>query len=119
MQDDRIETPETLPVSIDDIRRAAERLAGKAHRTPVMTGQSFDEAAGQSVWFKCEQFQRAGAFKFRGAYNRIATLAPDQRQRGVIAFSSGNHAQAVALVARLFSIPAVICMPHRCADGKN
>lgn len=111
MQDDRIETPETLPVSIDDIRRAAERLAGKAHRTPVMTGQSFDEAAGQSVWFKCEQFQRAGAFKFRGAYNRIATLAPDQRQRGVIAFSSGNHAQAVALVARLFSIPAVICMP--------
>src|SRR5215469_13772099 len=101
----------TLPASFDDFRLAAERLAGKAHRTPVMTGTSLDHQAGQRVWLKCEQFQRAGAFKFRGAYNRISTLSSEARKQGVIAFSSGNHAQAVALVASLFQIAAVICMP--------
>jgi threonine dehydratase len=102
---------EPLAISFEDVRAAAARLDGVAHRTPVMRGRSFDAAAGMETAFKCEQFQRGGAFKFRGAYNRIATLDPDQRARGVIAFSSGNHAQAVALVARIFGIPAVICMP--------
>ena len=111
MANDPVQTKTTFPTTLEDIRSAAERLAGKAHRTPVVTGRSFDARAGQSVWLKCEQFQRGGAFKFRGAYNRIATLTPDQRQRGVIAYSSGNHGQAVALVAGLFEIPAVICMP--------
>ncbi|MGO8947966.1 MAG: pyridoxal-phosphate dependent enzyme [Ktedonobacterales bacterium] len=108
---DASETTGTLPATFDDVLRAAERLDGQAHRTPVMTGRSLDREAGQSVWLKCEQFQRAGAFKFRGAYNRIATLTAPQRQHGVIAFSSGNHAQAVALVASLFQVTAVICMP--------
>ena len=102
---------EPLAISFEDVRAAAARLDGVAHRTPVMRGRNFDAAAGMETAFKCEQFQRGGAFKFRGAYNRIATLDPDQRARGVIAFSSGNHAQAVALVARIFGIPAVICMP--------
>ena len=95
----------------EDVRAAAARLQGVAHRTPVMRSTSFDAEAGAQVWLKCEQFQRAGAFKFRGAYNKIASLSEDERQRGVIAFSSGNHAQAVAVCAKLFGIPAVICMP--------
>jgi threonine dehydratase len=111
MANDPVQTKTTFPTTFEDICSAAERLSGKAHRTPVFTAGSFDDRAGHSVWLKCEQFQRGGAFKFRGAYNRIATLAPDLRQRGVIAYSSGNHGQAVALVARLFHIPAVICMP--------
>ncbi|HEX8035553.1 MAG TPA: pyridoxal-phosphate dependent enzyme [Ktedonobacterales bacterium] len=102
---------EPFAITFADVQAAAERLKGQAHRTPVMHGASFDAEAGTETWLKCEQFQRAGAFKFRGAYNTIATLAPEQRTRGVIAFSSGNHAQAVALCARLFGIPAVICMP--------
>ncbi len=111
MTDKQAQTSTTFPITIEDIRAAAERLESQAHRTPVMHGRSFDEEAGQQVQFKCEQFQRGGAFKFRGAYNRIATLPAEQREHGVIAFSSGNHAQAVALVAKLFGIPAVICMP--------
>lgn len=103
--------PAKLAITIDDVRAAAERLQGVAHRTPVMRGSSFDAEAGARVWLKCEQFQRAGAFKFRGAYNKIASLADDERKRGVIAFSSGNHAQAVALCGKLFGIPTVICMP--------
>lgn len=105
------EFDEPLAITFADVQAAAERLKGQAHRTPVMHGASFDAEAGLETWLKCEQFQRAGAFKFRGAYNTIATLAPEQRARGVIAFSSGNHAQAVALCARLFGSPAVICMP--------
>ncbi|HEX9037242.1 MAG TPA: pyridoxal-phosphate dependent enzyme [Ktedonobacterales bacterium] len=100
-----------LPISLDDVRAAAGRLQGVAHRTPVLNSSSFNGVAGASVWFKCEQFQRAGAFKFRGAYNRIASMSPEERGRGVIAFSSGNHAQAVALCGRLFAIPTVIVMP--------
>jgi threonine dehydratase len=103
--------PVTLAISSDDVRAAADRLRGVAHRTPVMHASSLDAEAGAQVWLKCEQFQRAGAFKFRGAYNKIANLSEEERQRGVIAFSSGNHAQAVALCGRLFAIPTVICMP--------
>ena len=100
-----------LPITFDDVLAAAERLRGQAHRTPIHTARSFDAETGMAVWLKCEQFQRAGAFKFRGAYNKIATLPEEDRRFGVIAFSSGNHAQAVALVAQMFAIPAVICMP--------
>src|SRR5260370_1865364 len=102
---------DALPVSFRDVLTAAERLRGKAHRTPVVTARSFDAEAGMRTWLKCELFQRGGAFKFRGAYNKIDSLDPAQRSRGVIAFSSGNHAQAVALCARLFGLPAVISMP--------
>lgn len=98
-------------IEFADVRAAAERLAGVAHRTPVHTSGTFDEVAGVQTFFKCEQFQRGGAFKFRGAYNKLASLPAEQRARGVVAFSSGNHAQAVALCARLFGVPAVICMP--------
>jgi threo-3-hydroxy-L-aspartate ammonia-lyase len=94
-----------------DLQAAAERLRGVAHATPVHASRTFDAEAGVQTWFKCEQFQRGGAFKFRGAYNKLASLPPDQRARGVVAFSSGNHAQAVALCAQLFGVPAVICMP--------
>jgi threonine dehydratase len=100
-----------LAITLDDVRAAAERLRGVAHRTPVIRATSLNDAAGAQVWLKCEQFQRAGAFKFRGAYNKIANLSDEQRTRGVIAFSSGNHAQAVALCGKLFGAPTVICMP--------
>ena len=118
------DTPNTntpdIPTSptFNDILAAAGRLQGQAHRTPVAHGRSFDTAAGMSVWLKCEQFQRVGAFKFRGAYNKIATLPAEQRARGIIAFSSGNHAQAVALSAQIFGVPAVICMPTDAPEVK-
>ena len=95
-----------------DVEAAAARLAGHAHRTPVMTSRLVDEATGAAVFFKCENFQRMGAFKFRGAFNALSCLSPNVRARGVIAFSSGNHAQAVALSARLLDIRAVIVMPE-------
>jgi threo-3-hydroxy-L-aspartate ammonia-lyase len=104
--------------TFDDILAAADRLQGQAHRTPVAQGRSLAAAAGMGVWLKCEQFQRAGAFKFRGAYNKIATLPGEQRRRGIIAFSSGNHAQAVALTAQIFGVPAVICMPTDAPEVK-
>jgi threonine dehydratase len=99
-------------LTFDTILQARERLRGVAHRTPVVTSTQFNEQAGCEVFFKCENLQRAGAFKFRGAYNKIASLSEEERRRGVLAFSSGNHAQATALAARLFGIPAVIVMPH-------
>jgi len=86
-------------------------LEGHAHRTPVLTSRSIDERTGAIVFFKCENLQRAGAFKFRGAYNALARLGADARVKGVVAYSSGNHAQAVALAGQLLSIPAVIVMP--------
>jgi threo-3-hydroxy-L-aspartate ammonia-lyase len=98
-------------ITYDDILAAAERLCGNAHCTPIQHARSFDAEAGMTTWFKCEQFQRSGAFKFRGAYNKIATLKPEERARGVITCSSGNHAQAVALCAQIFGVPAVCCMP--------
>ena len=98
-------------ISFDSILQAAERLRGVAHRTPVLTSRQFDEQAGCEVFFKAENLQRGGAFKFRGAYNTIAALDERERRRGILAYSSGNHAQAVALASRLFGVPAVIVMP--------
>ncbi len=101
----------TWAIASADVRAAAERLRGVAYLTPVFHSHTLDELAGAEVWLKCETFQRAGAFKFRGAYNKIASLSDEERKRGVIAFSSGNHAQAVALCGKIFGIPTVICMP--------
>jgi threo-3-hydroxy-L-aspartate ammonia-lyase len=98
-------------ISVDDVRHAAERLRGVAHRTPVVTSRSLDALVGADVFFKCENLQRGGAFKFRGAYNRLACLAAEERKRGVVAFSSGNHAQGVALAARELDISATVVMP--------
>jgi len=100
-----------LAVDFDDVARAHERLAGHAKRTPVLTSRTVDERSGAQVFFKCENFQRMGAFKFRGAYNALAQLSGDERRRGVVAFSSGNHAQAVALAGRELGVPATIVMP--------
>lgn len=102
----------TLPISYADIEAAAQRLRGVAHRTPVLTSRTADEQTGAELFFKCENLQRMGAFKFRGAYNALAQFTPEQRKRGALAFSSGNHAQAVALSARLLGMPAVIVMPQ-------
>jgi threonine dehydratase len=102
----------SLPVSYADIERARERLKGVAHRTPVVTSRTANAATGAQLFFKCENLQRMGAFKFRGAYNALAQFSPQQRKHGVVAFSSGNHAQAIALAARLLDIPATIVMPH-------
>ncbi|MCC6313683.1 MAG: threo-3-hydroxy-L-aspartate ammonia-lyase [Thermomicrobiales bacterium] len=99
-------------IDIADVRAAANRLAGVAHRTPVFTASALDERTGATVFLKAETMQRMGAFKFRGAYNAVAALEPDARAHGVVAFSSGNHAQAVALAARLHGIPAWIVMPE-------
>ena len=106
-------TPATTPLAIAfaDIEAAAARLQGHAHRTPVLRSRTADERTGAQVFFKCENFQRMGAFKFRGAYNALAQFTPEQRRGGVIAFSSGNHAQAIALSARLLAMPSVIVMP--------
>ena len=98
-------------VTFSDVQSAAERLRGQAHRTPVVTSRTFDQIAGCSVFFKCENLQRGGAFKFRGAYNALSQLTPEQRQRGVVAFSSGNHAQGLALAAKVLGIPATVVMP--------
>jgi len=100
-----------LPVSYPDVAAAAERLAGVAHRTPALTSRTVDQRTGAKVYFKCENFQRMGAFKFRGAYNALSNLNGVQRRRGVVAYSSGNHAQAVALAGKLLGVRAVIVMP--------
>ena len=101
-----------LAIDPDDIAAAAARLQGVARRTPVFTSRTADERTGAQVFFKCENFQRMGAFKFRGAYNALAQFMPAQRRGGVIAFSSGNHAQAIALSARLLGMPSVLVMPQ-------
>ena len=100
-----------MSVAYADVEAAAGRLEGVAHRTPVATSSQFDALTGAQAYFKCENLQRMGAFKFRGAYNALQTLPPEARKRGVVAFSSGNHAQAVALAGHLLGIPAVIVMP--------
>jgi threonine dehydratase len=102
---------QSLPVTFADVRAAAERLRGVAHHTPVLTSRTLNALVGREVFFKCENFQRGGSFKFRGAYNRLAQLSAAERARGVVAFSSGNHAQGVALAARLWGIRATIVMP--------
>ena len=101
----------SLP-TYDDVITAAWRINGVAHRTPVLTSRTADERAGGRLFFKAENFQRGGAFKFRGAYNAIARLSPDARKRGVVAFSSGNHAQAIAYAGQLQEVPTVIIMPQ-------
>ena len=98
-------------ITLDDLLQARERLRGIANVTPVLTSRTLNELTGREVVLKCENFQRGGAFKFRGAYNTISQFPEDQRRRGVLAFSSGNHAQGVALAAQLLATPAVICMP--------
>ncbi|MGW2405367.1 pyridoxal-phosphate dependent enzyme [Streptomyces sp. NPDC001739] len=106
-------------VTLDDVRDAARRLAGVAHRTPVLRSRTLDALAGTEAHLKCENFQRIGAFKFRGAYNALSRLAPDQLARGVVAYSSGNHAQAVALAARELGSHAVIVMPEDSPRSKT
>ncbi len=104
--------PESLQLpTADDVKRAARQIAGAAHRTPVVTSRTVNARAGAEVFFKCENFQRAGAFKFRGAYNALSRLTAPQRQRGVVTYSSGNHAQAIALAGELLGIPRTIVMP--------
>lgn len=107
----------TLP-TYDDVAAAAARLEGHAHRTPVMTSRTIDEALGAHVFFKCENLQRMGAFKFRGAFNALSRFDAEQRRNGVVAFSSGNHAQAIALSARMLGIPATIVMPQDAPAAK-
>ncbi len=99
-------------LSLDDVQRAARRLSGVAHRTPVLRSKSLDAAVGATVFAKAECFQRTGAFKFRGAYNAVASLAPETRGNGVATYSSGNHGQAVALAAALHDVPATVLMPE-------
>jgi threonine dehydratase len=98
-------------ITVEDILKASWRLADRIHRTPVVTNRSFNEACGYSVFFKCENFQRAGSFKIRGALNKLLTLTAEERGRGVVAFSSGNHAQGVALAARMVGCSSVVVMP--------
>ncbi len=103
----------------DDVAAAAARLEGHAHRTPVLRSRTADELLGAQVFFKCENYQRMGAFKFRGAFNALSKFTDAQRKGGVITFSSGNHAQAVALSARILGMPAVIVMPNDAPRAKR
>jgi threonine dehydratase len=105
-------------LTIEHIREAQARLGTRVHRTPVLTSRAFDEMAGRSVFFKCENMQRTGSFKIRGATNKILSLTDAERERGVVAFSSGNHAQAVALAAREAGTRAVIAMPTDAPQAK-
>ena len=105
-------------LTIEMIKEAAARIRGSVHRTPVITSRSFNKATGKEVFFKCENLQRAGAFKIRGATNKIRSLTEEERKRGVAAFSSGNHAQAVALASREAGIRAVIAMPEDAPKAK-
>jgi threonine dehydratase len=118
-----IDTPgpavaQSAPVTFADVEAAARRLEGIAHRTPVMTSKTADATADGKLFFKCENLQRGGAFKFRGAYNTIATLTEDQRRHGMIAYSSGNHAQAVAYAGRLQGVTTTIVMPKDAPAAK-
>jgi threonine dehydratase len=117
----RAERPDGFPkvVTYDDVKAAAERLRGVAHRTPVATSRTLDERLAARLFLKCENFQRAGAFKFRGAYNAIARLTPDERGRGILTYSSGNHAQAIALGSRLLGTAATIVMPENAPAAKR
>lgn len=110
-------TEMTLP-DYNDVAAAAERIADYANRTPVMTSRTVNEEFAAEVFFKCENFQRMGAFKFRGAMNALRQFTPEQRAAGVVTFSSGNHAQAIALSAKLLGIPATIIMPHDAPAAK-
>jgi threonine dehydratase len=106
-------------VTFSDVQSAANQIRGVAHRTPVVTSRTVNERTRAEVFFKCENFQRGGAFKFRGAYNALSRLSPDERRRGVVTFSSGNHAQAIALAGRVLDIPRVIVMPSDAPEVKR
>lgn len=106
-------------LNYEAIESAARRLKGVAHRTPVLTSSTLNQWFGAEFYFKCENLQRVGAFKFRGAFNAIAALEEKKRQRGIIAFSSGNHAQAVALAAKLHGVPATVVMPNDAPTAKK
>src|ERR1700738_1872980 len=106
-----IETTSEMAIALADVRTAAERLRGVANSTPVVTSRTVDDLVGGQVFFKCENLQRGGAFKFRGAYNRLVALSAAEKARGVVAFSSGNHAQGVALAARELGVKATVVMP--------
>jgi len=110
--------PTDLPVQPADVMAAATRLDGVAHRTPVLRSRTANERVEADVFFKCENFQRIGAFKFRGAYNALSQFSAAQKERGVIAYSSGNHAQAIALSAQLLGMPATIVMPENAPEVK-
>src|SRR5579883_1047341 len=109
---------EFVPPTLADIRSAAARIAPHAQVTPVLASPELDALAGAELFFKCENLQRGGAFKFRGACNAIATLDDERRRRGVIAYSSGNHAQAVALAGRLQGVATTIVMPKDAPEAK-
>src|ERR1035438_4790476 len=98
--------PTAYAISLDDVRAAAKRIAGVAHKTPIMTCATLDQLAGRRLYFKCEQWQKVGAFKFRGAANAVLRLSDAEAKRGVVTHSSGNHAQALALAARMRGIAA-------------
>jgi len=106
------------PPTFSDVQAAAERIRGHAHRTPVLTSRRIDAETGAQLHFKCENFQRMGAFKFRGAFNALSRFDDDQRRGGVVTHSSGNHAQAIALAASILGIPATIVMPHDAPESK-
>lgn len=105
-------------LTVNLIQEARERISGRVHRTPVVTSSLFNEAADKQVFFKCENVQRAGAFKIRGATNKILSLTPDEKSRGIVAFSSGNHAQAVALAGREAGVRVVVAMPDDAPKAK-
>ena len=104
--------------TFDDVRAAAQRLHGHAHRTPVLRSATLEQRLGAQLFFKCENFQRMGAFKFRGAFHALSRLTPEQRRAGVVAYSSGNHAQAVALSAQILGLSATLIMPHDASPVK-
>ena len=112
------ESATTLPIAYADVEAAAARVRGVAHRTPVVTSRTANTRSGAELFFKCENLQRMGAFKFRGAYNALSRFTDAQREKGVIAFSSGNHAQAIALSARILAMPAVVIMPKDAPAAK-
>ena len=105
--------------TLDDVRAAADRLRGRAHVTPVFTSRSLDDRVGAHVFLKCEHFQRVGAFKFRGAFNAVSMLSEAELRRGILTYSSGNHAQAVALVGRLFETAVTVVMPRDASPLKR
>ena len=111
------ESAVTLPTAAD-VREAAARLEGAANRTPVVTSRTLDERVGARVFLKCESFQRGGAFKFRGAFNAVSKLSPEERARGVLTYSSGNHAGAMALTGRLLGVKTVVVMPQDAPRAK-
>ena len=118
LSDSILNTVSDLPITYRDIVAAHQRIAGVVHRTSVLTSRTADDAVQARLFFKCENFQRAGAFKLRGAYNALVQLSPEQKTAGVVAYSSGNHAQAVALAAKLLGIKSVIVMPSDAPAAK-